>query len=284
MGAVIYCTLLYHWPYITTHSVVHVVICFLHFVIHAVIVRDLSPVCLHSTTSRLMLVLGVLVDNLHHNIIPVLRVDPVVVVDVVLESAAANPPWNWVAERQKLSQMLNDKVASACPLSKGRGFRLWHVLLHLIDKFQVCKYLVKLSGGQIKSLESTKHLLQQTRIRQARRRSKRTDPVIARTRRIRSVIEGEIVAPFVVKIHLNLLNLQSFSINWIGGDTYLGLQLLKLWEHRQLLLQLLTHLAILKYICLIIFKLDLELNCYVSRYRPGQIIVLHRNQAFVLHW
>lgn len=42
--------------------------------------------------ARLLLVLGVLVANLHHNVIPVLWIDSVVRVDVVLECPAENPP------------------------------------------------------------------------------------------------------------------------------------------------------------------------------------------------
>ena len=35
---------------------------------------------------------SVLIDSLHHDVVPVLRIDPVVVVDVVLEGAAQDPP------------------------------------------------------------------------------------------------------------------------------------------------------------------------------------------------
>ena len=65
----------------------------LSFVVHTVVlvVRRLPCNCLILTTSHLLLVLKVLVDSLHHNV-PILWIDPVVVVDVPLECDAENPP------------------------------------------------------------------------------------------------------------------------------------------------------------------------------------------------
>ena len=69
----------------------------LSFVVHIVelnltVVTDLVPlICLILATSRLLLVLKVPVDSLHHNV-PVLWVDPVVGVDVPLERDAEDPP------------------------------------------------------------------------------------------------------------------------------------------------------------------------------------------------
>ena len=79
---------------------------FLHLliIIHVVVLvlRDLLPSSLILATSRLLLVLGVPVDSLHHNIVPVLRVDPVVVVDVPLEGSAENPPLHNIAKRKTI--------------------------------------------------------------------------------------------------------------------------------------------------------------------------------------
>ena len=61
-----------------------------HFVI--LVLRDLPSDCLVLASSPWLLVLGVLIDSLHHDVVPVLRIDPVVVVDVVLEGAAQDPP------------------------------------------------------------------------------------------------------------------------------------------------------------------------------------------------
>ena len=61
-----------------------------HFVIlvfPVLVVIDLPSNCLILATSRLLLVLGVPVDNLHYNVLP-LWIDPVVGVDVVLEGVA----------------------------------------------------------------------------------------------------------------------------------------------------------------------------------------------------
>ena len=49
-----------------------------HFVVHVVVVRDF-----------LATVLCVFVDNLHHNV-PTLWIDPIVVVDILLDRVAVN--------------------------------------------------------------------------------------------------------------------------------------------------------------------------------------------------
>ena len=86
----------WYWCFFDLFILVIIVIQFsrssVHTVILVLIVGDLPSNCLKLATSCLLLVLGVPVDSLHHNVVPVLRVDPVVVVDVVLEGMAENPP------------------------------------------------------------------------------------------------------------------------------------------------------------------------------------------------
>ena len=60
------------------------------FVVHVVVII-LSTLLTTSSTDSRLLVVGVVVDNLHHDV-SILRIDPVVVVDVVLEGVAENPP------------------------------------------------------------------------------------------------------------------------------------------------------------------------------------------------
>ena len=60
----------------------------------------LPSICLIlATTIRLLLVLGVPIDSLHHNV-PVLGIDPVVRVDVLLDNSARNPPLHNIAKRK----------------------------------------------------------------------------------------------------------------------------------------------------------------------------------------
>ena len=62
------------------------------FVVH-VVVSILPTLLTTSSTDSRLLVVGVVVDNLHHDVLLfILRIDPVVVVDVVLEGVAENPP------------------------------------------------------------------------------------------------------------------------------------------------------------------------------------------------
>ena len=72
-----------------------VLLCFVvHFVVlvlPVLVVIDLPSICLILATSRMLLVLVISVDTLHHNV-PTLWIHPVVIVDVPLESAAENPP------------------------------------------------------------------------------------------------------------------------------------------------------------------------------------------------
>ena len=65
-----------------------------HFVVLVLpvfVVIDLPSICLILTTSRMLLVLGVPIDSLHHNV-TVLRIDPIVRVDVLLDSSARSAP------------------------------------------------------------------------------------------------------------------------------------------------------------------------------------------------
>ena len=70
----------------------------IHFVV--LVLRDLPSDCSILVTNHLLLVLGVPVDSLHHKVVPILRVDSVVVVDVVLEGAAENPPLHNIAIKE----------------------------------------------------------------------------------------------------------------------------------------------------------------------------------------
>ena len=69
----------------------YLIVLFVILVLPVLVVGDLPFVCFLST-SRLLLILGVPVDSLHNNVVPVLRVYSVVRVDVVLEGSAENPP------------------------------------------------------------------------------------------------------------------------------------------------------------------------------------------------
>ena len=83
---------------------VHLVVLFLPVVGH------LPSNCLIFATSRLLLVLGVPVDGLHHNVVPVLRIDPVVRVDVVLEGSAEDPPLHKIKET--FTKLFNEWIVS----------------------------------------------------------------------------------------------------------------------------------------------------------------------------
>ena len=64
---------------------------FVVLVLPVLVVVDLVSIGLILATSRLLLVLIISVDSLHHNVL-VLWIDPVVVVDVPLERDAEDPP------------------------------------------------------------------------------------------------------------------------------------------------------------------------------------------------
>ena len=92
---------------VVTVLVVLEVIGFVHSIILVLVVGDLPADCLILATSRMHLVLAVPVDSLHHHVVPV-RVDPIVVVDVVLEVSAENPPLHNIEIQKYLAQILNN--------------------------------------------------------------------------------------------------------------------------------------------------------------------------------
>merc|ERR1712032_1449280 len=98
--------------------------------VHVVVVVDIFPVLilvdldsigLILATSRLLLVLGVPVDSLHHNV-STLWIDPVVGVDVPLERDAEDPPSaaeeGKADEKSKQEKRASDRDGNCASLSQ----------------------------------------------------------------------------------------------------------------------------------------------------------------------
>ena len=76
----------------------------IHFVVlvlPVIVIINLPSICFFAT-SCLLLILGVPVNSLHHNV-PILGIDPVVRVDVLLDGSARNPPLHNIAKRNTKS-------------------------------------------------------------------------------------------------------------------------------------------------------------------------------------
>ena len=84
----------------------HLILLFVILVLPVLVVGDLPFVCFLST-SHLLLVLGVPVDSLHHNVVTILRVDLVVSVDVPLEGAAQDPPLHKIMNKNSPTLLLH---------------------------------------------------------------------------------------------------------------------------------------------------------------------------------
>ena len=84
--------ILFHSVLVLSHRLAfHLDIHFVVLIFPVFIVRDLPPNCLILAPS-LLLILAILVDNLHHSLLTVLGIYPIISVDVLLDVAASEPP------------------------------------------------------------------------------------------------------------------------------------------------------------------------------------------------